>query len=129
MQNKVVIPGKVDKLSNKKFKVKRDKTSEKNAEIDIEEAGDFEVDKLSTDGLPSEMTDGNPIRWFNNFAIKKNGQYISQRYFVNITGLSSLGDSRVVIFASSGNPYYYVGKVIDDTIELTDGDPAVGAAP
>jgi hypothetical protein len=126
MQNKVIVPGKVDKVSNKKFKIKKDKNSEFDVDVEIVDDGTYEVDKLSIDGLPTNMHDGTPIRWFNNFAIKKNGQYINQRYFVTIAGL---GTSRVVIFDGNGDPYYYTGKVTNETIELTDGDPAIGHGP
>ena len=126
MQNKIVIAGKVDRLSNKKFKIKKDKDSESDAEVDIAEDGNYEVEKLSVDGLPTHMPEGTAIRWFNNFAIKKNGQYIKQRYSVTIAGLSSVN---VVICDSSGEPQYYKGSVKDDTIELSDGDPAIGGSP
>jgi hypothetical protein len=129
MQKKVVIPGKVDKLSNRQFKIKKDKTSERDTEIEIGEDGTYEVEKLSVDGLPVKMTDGTSIRWFNNFAIKKNGQYIKQKFKVKISGLSTMGGSRIVIYKGSGDPYYYAGSVTNDTIELSDGDPAVGGAP
>jgi hypothetical protein len=128
-QNKVVVPGKVQKDSNKKFKIKKDKASEVDTDIEILEDGDYEVDKLSVDGLPSTMHDGNPIRWFNNFAIKKNGQYINQKYKVTIPGISNMGNSRLVIFDGNGNPYYYTGDIVNDTFELTDGDPGVGGSP
>ena len=128
-QNKVVIPGKVQKDSNRKFKIKKDKTSEVDTEIEILEEGTYEVDKLSVDGLPTNMYDGNPIRWFNNFAIKKNGQYINQKYKVTIPGISNLGSSRLVIFDGNGDPYYYTGAIVNDTFELTDGDPATGGSP
>ncbi|MEO8356135.1 MAG: hypothetical protein ABI621_09485 [Chloroflexota bacterium] len=126
MQNKVVIPGRVEKTNSRKFKIKKDKASETDTSIEIVDDGDYEVDKLSVDGLPASMFDGTTIRWFNNFAIKKNGQYINQRYFVTISGL---GSSRLVIFDGNGDPYYYTGKVTNGTFELTDGDPAVGGAP
>ena len=126
MQNKIVVPGKVDRQSNKKFRIQKDKASEIEADIHIEEDGDYEVEKLSVDGLPTHMDDGIAIRWFNNFAIRKNGKYIKQRYFVTIAGLSS---ARVVICDSKGEPYYYRGDVKNDTIELTDGDPAIGGSP
>jgi len=128
-QNKVVVPGKVQKNSSKKFKIKKEKDSEIDADIEIVDDGDYEVDKLSVDGLPTAMTDGTPIRWFNNFAIKKNGQYINQKYKVTIPGVSNLGNSRLVIFDGNGNPYYYTGAIVNDTFELTDGDPAPGTAP
>jgi len=126
MQKKIVIAGKVDRLTNQKFKIKKDKASEIDAEVDIAEGGDYEVEKLSVAELPTHMKDGTAIRWFTNFAIKKNGQYIRQRYSVTMAGLSSVN---VVVCDSSGEPYYYEGSVKDDTIELTDGDPAIGGAP
>ena len=126
MQNKVVVSGKVDKISNKKFKIKKDKNSESDLTIEIVDDGDYEVEKLSVDGLPANMNDGNPITWFNNFAIKKNGQYINQRFFVE---LPAVGNSRVIISDGNGDPYNNTGAVTNDTIELTDGDPAVGKWP
>ena len=128
-QNKIVVANKVQKNNSRNFKIKKDKDFEIDADIEIEDDGVYEVDKLSIEGLPTTMTDGTPIRWFNNFAIKKNGQYINQKYKVKIDGLSSLGNSRVVIFDGNGNPYYYTGAIVDDTLELTDGDPAVGGSP
>jgi hypothetical protein len=128
-QNKVVVPGKVQKDSSRKFKIKKDKTSEVDTDIEILEDGNYEVDKLSVDGLPTNMYDGNPIRWFNNFAIKKNGQYINQKYKVTIPGISNMAGARLVIFDGNGNPYYYTGDIVNDTFELTDGDPATGGSP
>lgn len=130
MQNKNVIPGKIDRLSKKNFKIQKDRASEIDADIEIMEDGDYEVEKLSTEGLPTHMGDGTSIRWFTNFAIKKNGQYINQRYFVTIAGLSSPKSKVVILDRSSKDaPYYYTGKVVNDTIELTDGDPSVGGGP
>lgn len=133
MQNKVAIPNKVQKVGtgNRKFKIMKDKGNEVDADVEIvddpkDKDINFEVDKLSVDGLPTTMHDGKPIRWFNNFAIRRNSEYINQRYFVTIPGLGSSG---VVIFDGNGDPYYYTGSVTNDTIELTDGDPAIGGAP
>jgi len=129
-QNKVVVQGKVQKVNNRNFKIKKDKNSEVDVDVDIEEDGAYEVEKLSVDGLPTSMNDGNGIRWLNNFAIKKNGQYINQPYKVVIAGLKSLlGNSKLVIFDGNGDPYYYTGAIIDDSFELTDGDPGVGGSP
>jgi guanyl-specific ribonuclease Sa len=128
-QNKVVVSGKVQKNNNKKFKIKKDKGTEVDVDIEIEDDGEYEVDKLSVDGLPSQMNDGTSIRWFNNFAIKKNGKYINQKYKVKIPGISNLGASRLVIFGGNGDPYYFTGEIVDDTFELTDGDPGIGGAP
>lgn len=128
MQNKVVVPGKVkkDKNNPKKYKIEKDKNSESDVTIELTGDGDYDVEKLSVDGLPTAMNDGTPIRWFNNFAIKKNGQYINERFFVTIP---NGGSSRLVIFDGNGNPYYYTGEINNNTIELTDGDPAGGFAP
>jgi len=128
-QNKVVIPGKVQKDNNRKFKIKKDKTSEIDTDVEILEDGDYQVDKLSVDSLPNHMHDGTPIRWFNNFSIKKNGQYINQKYKITIPGISNMGSSRLVIFDGNGNPYYYTGTIVNDTFEMTDGDPGVGGSP
>jgi hypothetical protein len=128
-QNKVVIAGKVDKTSNRKFKIRKDKINEVDVDIEIVEDGEYAVDKLSVDGLPATMHDGTAIRWFNNFAVKKNGQYINQPFKVTVTGISNMGNSRLVIFDGNGNPYYYTGEIVNDTFELTDGDPAIGGAP
>ena len=128
-QNKVIVPGKVQKDSNQKFKIKKDKTSEDDAVVEILQDGDYQVDKLSVDGLPTHMYDGNPIRWFNNFSIKKNGQYINQKYKITIPGISNMGSSRLVIFDGNGDPYYYTGAIVNDTFEMTDGDPGVGGSP
>ncbi len=132
MQNKIIIPGKVDRLNHRKFRIRKDEASEVDATIEIlngsVDNGSYEVEKLSVDGLPAKMEDGTPIRWLNNFAIKKNGQYINQRYTVTIAGLSS-STSKVVIIDGKGNLYYYPGVVVNDTIELTDGDPGTGQSP
>ena len=128
MQNKVVVPGKVekDKSNNKKYKISKDKSSESDITIELTGDGEYEVEKLSVDGLPAAMADGSTIRWFNNFAIKKNGQYINERFFVTIP---DGGSSKLVIFDGNGNPYYYTGEIKNNTIELTDGDPAGGFSP
>lgn len=127
MQSKVVIQGKVEKhnTDKKKFKVKAHKPHEVDADIEIVDDGDFQVDKLSVDDLPAAMSDGAPITWLNNFAIKKGSDYINQRYKVTIAGL---GKGRVVLLDgnSAGNPYYFTGPVTNDSIELSDGDPAIG---
>ena len=128
MQNKVVVKDKVkqDKDNHKKYKIEKEKHSESDVTIELTGDGDYDVEKLSVDGLPSAMTDGTPIRWFNNFSIKKNGQYINEIYFVTIP---SGGSSRLVIFDGNGNPYYYTGEIKNNVIELTDGDPAGGFSP
>ena len=137
-QNKTVVPGKVQKNSNKKYKIKKkdDEQGKTNNEVDIEieieEDGEFDVDKLSTDGLEDLKYENRSIRWFNNFSIKKNGQYINQKFKVKIDNLSTLlaeNNSVLVIFDGNGDPYKYTGTITDDTFELTDGDPATGRAP
>ncbi len=128
MLKKVVIQGKVDKQSsNKKFKVRIQKSTEVDTDIEILEDGEYEVDKLSVDELPKAMPDGTPIHWLNNFAVRRKGkeEYINQPYKVTIPGL---GKGRVVILDnnSEGKPYYFTGAVVNDTIELSDGDPGIG---
>jgi hypothetical protein len=127
MQPKVVIEGKVEKSNNKKFKIKAHKGSEVDADIDIADDGDYQVDKLSVDGLPATMEDGTAITWLNNFAIKKGGNYINQSYKVTIPGLVK---GKVVILDnnSNGRPYYFTGDVTNGAIELSDGDPAIGSS-
>lgn len=131
MQDKVVVPDKVEKLkdkdgkeSKKKFKIKKEKNSEIDIEIDVEEDGTYEVDKLSIDGLPTEIN-GKPITWLNNFAIKQNGSYINKRYKIKIPGIA--GKEIVIIDNNShGIPYIYTGPVEDETITMSDGDPGIG---
>lgn len=127
-QNKKPVAGKVEKDKNnrKKFKIMKEKTSEEDVTIELTGDGDYEVVKLSVEGLPPAMNDGQAIRWFNNFAIKKNGQYINEKFYVTIP--DSKG-SRLVIFDGNGNPYYYTGEIKNNTFVLTDGDPASGWVP
>ena len=131
-ENKVTVPGKVqkDKNNNKKFKVEKgDQPNEVDIEIEVVDDGDYEVDKLQMQGLPTQIN-GTAIRWFNNFSIKhKGGGYINQRYKVTIPGLSNRGSSRLVIYNGKGVLSYYEGTIVGDTFELTDGDPGVGSSP
>jgi hypothetical protein len=129
MQNKVVVKGKVDKhpTHNKKFKIKSEKKHESDLDIEILGDGEYEIEKLSTDGLPATMNDNKGIRWFNNFYIKKNGQHINERFLITIPDIEE--GSRLVVYDGNGNPYYYTGDVVKNTFELTDGDPAIGRAP
>jgi len=128
-QNKVVVSGKVEKNNNKKFKIKKHKGTEVDVDIEIVDDGNYEVDKLSIDGLPTTMPDGTAIEWFNNFSVKQNGLHIKQKYKVKIAGISNMGKSKLVILDSTGVPYYYKGTIADDTFELNDGDPAAGGSP
>ena len=59
-------------------------------------------------------------------SVKKNGQYINQRFFVTIP---NIGSSKLIIFDGNGNPYYYTGEIKNNRFELTDGDPAIGHWP
>jgi len=125
---------------DKKFKIKKVKNKEVDADIEIlgdDPDSDFEVQKLEVEGvgLPSSMPDsGKAIAWLNNFAIKKKSTkaYINQRYKVTIAGLKALQDAgkKIVVFdGNSNNGQPYVIIVENDTFELTDGDPAVGNSP
>jgi hypothetical protein len=125
-QQKTIIQGKVEKKDKKKFKVKAHKPTEVDADIEIVDEGDYQVDKLSVDDLPAIMPDGKTkIVWLNNFSIKKGNDYINQPYKVTIPGL---GKKQIVIIDnnSNGNPYNFTGPVVNDTIELSDGDPGIG---
>jgi hypothetical protein len=98
------------------------------------EDGDYEVDKLETESLPTHMDDKTPIRWFNNFSIKENGTHIKKPYIVRIHRLKEKlkeKDSKLVIYSDTHDPklYYYDGTIEGETFELTDGDPAAGQAP
>jgi hypothetical protein len=128
MEKKVVIPGKVEKgkINPKKYKVEKDKASESDVEVEVTGDGDYDVQKLSVDGLPEKMPDGTLIRWFNNFIIKKNNEVIKEKYFVKIP---DGGKSRLVIIDSRGEPYYYEGEIKNNTVELFDGDPGTGWNP
>ncbi|MEP6894496.1 MAG: hypothetical protein ABI986_02695 [Chloroflexota bacterium] len=132
-QQKVVLN--TQKGKDKKFKIKKVKDSEVDVDIEIvgdaSYTGDYIIEKLSVDnvGLPEKMHDGTAIRWLNNFGIKKNGQYINQKYKVTIPGISNMGKSKLVIFDGNGDPYYYTGAIVNNTFEMTDGDPAAGMAP
>jgi hypothetical protein len=135
------IAGKVDKLGKGSFKIKKDKTTEDDIDINITDVGenDFEAEKLSLDNLPSKLDPDDPnspsITWVNNFVIKfKNGGPINQSYTAKIPGSSawkSQGKSLVLFDGNThgGKPWLYPSTIVDDTIELTDGDPAVGRSP
>ena len=125
---------------NKKFKIKKVKGKDKEKDADIEILGndpdnDFEVQKLSLDGLPTKFgTDD--IAWFNNFAIwKKSAKaYINQPYKIKIEGLSAAraANKKIVIIdgnSTNGQPYEFKGAIVDDTFDFTDGDPAIGSSP
>jgi hypothetical protein len=137
------LTGKVTKSEEKKngrkkikFKVKKDKPDnrEVDIEIDVDEnnTDDFTVESYSTDDLPPTIAnpDGSTtsITWFNNFAVKKNGSY-NVAYKATIPGISNLGESQLVIYYGSGDPQYFRGRIENDTIELTNGDPATGKSP
>jgi hypothetical protein len=129
MQNKVVVPDKVERYKNnkKRHKIKAHRPDEADLTIELIGADGYEVEKLSVDGLPETMPDGTPIRWLNNFHIKKNGQNIKEQYWVTIPKLEKT--SRLVILGSEGDPYYYTGEITNNYFELTDGDPGIGKSP
>ena len=123
-------PGKVKDEGNKKYKVQKSKEDELDADIQLRGRGAYVVEKLKMLNLPERTPDKKTIRWFNNFSIKKNNLYITETYKVTLPGLSAkLRKSKLVIFDGKNDPYYYQGKITDDTIELTGGDPAIGGAP
>lgn len=131
MGKQAKISGKVNKKSDLKFEVQAVRSGEVAITVELMEKGNYEVSKLSDDGLPTHFPEkgGQPITWYNNFSITKGGQFIRQRYKVTIPGLSRRpGNSILVIYDRSGL-HAYEGDPDGDTIELADGDPAVGHAP
>ena len=140
--NKNVIPGKVqkDNNSNKKFKIKKKDdapgkpNNEVDIEIEIEDEGDYTVEKLSTDDLDTHLPDGTEIKWFNNFAVKKGNDYINQPYKIKVPGISSMKAAGRNLVIQDGNTnngkaYIFTGLITDDTFDFSDGDPGVGMAP
>lgn len=132
MAKQNVVHGKVQDQGNGKFKIEKgNQPNEVDTEIDMRGAGSYEVEKLEVNGLPNQI-DGTKIRWLTNFSIRhKGGGYVKQTYRVTIPGLSQRGTSRLVIYSDTHDPklYYYEGTIDGDTFELSDGDPAGGAAP
>lgn len=133
MAKQASVPGKVQKLSNTRFRIEADGPGEVDVDLDLLVDGNYEVDKLETNTLPTNMPppENTPIRWFNNFSIKQDGQYINQRYLVTIPDLLTLlGKSKLVIYSDTHDPKLYdYGTITSDTFELTDGDPGSGGSP
>jgi len=139
---KKILHSTVTNSGNKKFKIPKVKGAEKDTDIEIlgdDPDSDFVVQKLSTDldaELPAKYGNDDII-WLTNFAIKKNStkEYINQPYRVKITGLSASKAAGKKILIVDGNsssnvPTDITNKVDNnDTIELTDGDPAIGSSP
>ena len=132
------VPGHVQNQGNGKFKIaKGDQPNEDDVDIDLGGAGNYAVEKLrvnGANGLPKNMPDGTSIRWFNNFSIKENGNYIKKKYQVTIAGLSSKlkeKNSQLVIYSDNHVPplYPYDGTINGDSFDLDDGDPGIGMAP
>jgi len=134
---KKVLNSYTGKKGDKKFKLEKNKDTERDVDIDITSGtadDEFIVDKLSQDGLDTTI-DNKPIVWFTNFAIKKKstGEHINQSYQVTIPGLGAWVSSGNIIVIQDGNAnqskaYKFTGTVTGDTIELTDGDPGVGGS-
>lgn len=133
------VTGKVRDRGNGRFQIEKgDQPNETDIDLDLPADDNYEVDKLRTNvggpnGLPREI-DGKTIRWFNNFSIKQNGNYIKKKYTVRIPELSArLGKGKLVIYSDTHEPklYYYDGSINynDGSFELEDGDPAAGGAP
>jgi len=86
------VPGKVQNQGSGKFKIdKGDQPNEVDVDLDLPENGNYTVEKLRAhgggpNGLP-EKIDTHTIRWFNNFSIKENGNYIKKKYIVSINNL------------------------------------------
>jgi hypothetical protein len=131
------VTGRVRDRGNGRFQIERgDQPNEADIDLELPADGTYEVAKLRANvggpnGLPREI-EGNTIRWFNNFSIKQNGNYIKKKYKVRIPDLGAmLGKGKLVIYSDTHDPklYYYDGTIDGDTFELTDGDPATGGSP
>ena len=129
------VDGKVKKDKEKDwiFTIETAEPDEVEIELDLLTSGNYEVDKLETETLPTHMPDpdNKPIRWFNNFSIQENNKHIKKKYNVTIPGLQSKlkeKNSKLVIYSDAHDPklYYYEGAINGDTFELADGDPANG---
>ena len=102
---------------------------------EIEENGNYEVTKLSIDGLDTELpNNGGSITWLNNFEIKENNSPINKAYKIKVPGLSAMIAAGKKLVIQDGNrnnskPYLHNVPVIDDTFDFSDGDPAVGSQP
>jgi hypothetical protein len=92
---------------------------------------------MSMSWLPCAAKYGNDdIVWFTNFAIKKNStkDYINQPYSKDRGTFAAKAAGKKILIIdgnSSGNVPTVINDKVDsnDTIELTDGDPAVGSSP
>lgn len=138
---KKILHSTVPNNGNKKFKIPKVKGTEKDADIEIlgsDPDSDFVVEKLDIDGaeLPTKYGKDD-IVWLTNFAIKKKTtkEYINQPYKVKIEGLSARKAEGKKILIIDGNSSSNVPTDISDkvdssdTLELTDGDPAIGSSP
>lgn len=131
------VPGKANKKDpndNKKYKIEKEKGTEIDIEIEIEEEGNYTVTKLSIDDLDTQLADGSPITWLNNFEVKENNSPINKAYKIIVPGLSAMiaGGKKLVIQDGNRNnskPYIHNIPVINDTFDFSDGDPAIGSNP
>ena len=138
---KKILYSTVSNSGNKKFKIPKAKGTEKDADIEIlgsDPDSDFVVEKLNIDGAELPTKYGNDdIVWLTNFAIKKNStkEYINQPYKIKIAGLSAAKAAGKKILIVDGNSSSSVPTDISDkvdssdTLELTDGVPAIGSSP
>ena len=134
---KTPVPGKANKKepnNNKNYKIEKEKGTEVDIEVEIEEDGDYTVTKLSIDGLDTQLADGSPITWLNNFEIKENNSAVNKAYKIKIPGLSAMIASGKRLVIQDGNrnnskPYIHDIPVTDDTFDFSDGDPAIGTSP
>lgn len=131
------VPGKAKKKdpnNNKIYQIEREKGTEIDIEVDIEEDGDYTVTKLSIDDLDTQLPDGAGITWLNNFEIKENNRPINKPYKIKVPGLSAMISSGRQLVMQDGNrnnskPYIHNVPVTNDTFDFSDGDPAVGTSP
>ena len=131
---KTVVSGKVDKSSNKEFKVNKHLQDEKEIHILFDTEVDHIIEKLSTEDLPPTTKDKRSITWHNNFVIKRSDGTIADGVTYSVLLEAADGDN-IVTYDDTGL-HIYTGSVGTKNhknkkwkeIRLSKGDPAIGIA-
>ena len=131
---KVVIPGNVDKDSNRAFKTKKYLPNEKDIYIIFDSDVDYVIEKLSIEGLPTETNDKRTITWHNNFVIQtKAGTAVTG---ITYKVLIDAPDGATIVYYDESGLHIYQNGINQSSyqnkswkeIKLSKGDPAIGIA-